>query len=173
MPGYDITVELELDAPGLDLDALEQLARLVMAGEDIAEGTGLAVVIVDDEEMRDLNAQFLGNDEPTDVLSFRMRATTSSRAAIPSPSSATSPFRCRRRSARPTPSGHPLAAEMAHLLVHGILHLCGHDHVNGGEGERPACASARSTTSAARGRFAAGWRRGRRSNRLHICSIIW
>jgi len=135
VPGYDITVELELDAPGLDLDALEQLARLVMAGEDIAEGTGLAVVIVDDEEIRDLNAQFLGNDEPTDVLSFPDEGDDFIEGGD------TEPFLGDIAISLPTAQrqadavGHPLAAEMAHLLVHGILHLCGYDHVNGGEEE--------------------------------------
>ena len=31
--------------------------------------------------------------------------------------------------------GHPLASELAHLLVHGMLHLCGYDHVDSPEDE--------------------------------------
>ncbi len=135
MPGYDITVELELDAPGLDLDALEQLAREVMAGEDIAGGTGLAVVIVDDDEIRDLNAQFLGNDEPTDVLSFPDEGDDFIEGGEAEPFLGDIAISLPTAQRQADTVGHPLAAEMAHLLVHGILHLCGYDHVNGGEEE--------------------------------------
>jgi len=135
VPGYDITVELELDAPGLDLDALEQLARAVMAGEDIAEGTGLAVVIVDDDEIRDLNAQFLGNDEPTDVLSFPDEGGDFIEGGDSEPFLGDIAISLPTAQRQADAVGHVLAAEMAHLLVHGILHLCGYDHVNGGEEE--------------------------------------
>jgi rRNA maturation RNase YbeY len=32
-------------------------------------------------------------------------------------------------------AGHPLDSELAHLLTHGILHLCGYDHVESAEEE--------------------------------------
>lgn len=135
MPEYDITVELELEAPELDLAALEDLSRVVMAGEDVAEGTGLTVVIVDDDEIRDLNAQFLGNDEPTDVLSFPDEDDDFIEGGDAAPFLGDIAISLPTAQRQADAAGHPLAAEMAHLLVHGILHLKGYDHVNGGEEE--------------------------------------
>lgn len=135
MTEYEITVEVELDAPQLDVTVLEALARVVMGGEDVAAGSGLAVVIVDDDEIRDLNAQFLGNDEPTDVLSFPDDSDDFVEGGESGPYLGDIAISLPTAERQATAAGHPLANEMAHLLVHGILHLCGYDHVNGGEEE--------------------------------------
>jgi probable rRNA maturation factor len=81
-----------------------------------------------------MNHQFLGIDEPTDVLSFPdeagdfvvgMAEPYLGDIAISLPTA-------RRQAAA---LGHSLDAEVAHLLVHGILHLCGYDHVDDPEAE--------------------------------------
>ncbi|GIW17513.1 MAG: endoribonuclease YbeY [Tepidiforma sp.] len=132
-PAYDITFETEVDVPDADLPALESLAARVMAGEDVPLGTALAVVITDDEEIRRLNAEFLGVDEPTDVLSFPEDSPDDDDFVAPPDAPralgdiAISIDTARRQAAQ---LGHSLQDELAHLLVHGILHLCGYDHVN-------------------------------------------
>jgi probable rRNA maturation factor len=132
---YDISVEVVVDAPDVDVDALYRLAADVMAGESVEPGTALAILITDDEEIRRLNAQFLGIDEPTDVLSFPDEPGDFVEAVPGEPllgDIAISIDTARRQAEQ---IGHPLAAELAHLLVHGILHLCGYDHVNSPEEE--------------------------------------
>ncbi len=132
-PAYDITFETEVDVPDADLSALESLAARVMAGEDVPPGTALAVVVTDDEEIRRLNAEFLGVDEPTDVLSFPEEPPGDDDFVAPPDAPrglgdiAISIDTARRQAAQ---LGHSLQDELAHLLVHGILHLCGYDHVN-------------------------------------------
>jgi probable rRNA maturation factor len=92
-----------------------QLAQEVLAGEGIADGElGIAFVGVD--EMRALKREHLGLDEPTDVLSFPIDG------------------------AAPLPEGEPRAlgdvvlcpdvvgGEWRWPLVHGLLHLLGHEH---------------------------------------------
>ncbi|MBI5947023.1 MAG: rRNA maturation RNase YbeY [Chloroflexi bacterium] len=106
-----------------------------MAGESVAAQTALAILVTDDDEVREMNRRFLGVDEPTDVLSFPDEAddfvqgiadqTLLGDIAISLPTAA--------RQAEQI--GHPLDAELAHLLVHGILHLCGYDHVGSPEEE--------------------------------------
>ena len=132
---YDVSIEVTVDSPQVDLDAVRALALRVMAGEVVPTGTALAILLTDDATMRELNRQFLGVDEPTDVLSFPDETGDFIQGievprllgdiAIALPLAA--------EQARGL--GHPLDAEVAHLLTHGILHLCGYDHVEGGDDE--------------------------------------
>lgn len=132
---YDIEVEVAIEGPALDVEALHHLAVRVMAGENVEAGTALAILITGDEELRQMNHQFLGIDEPTDVLSFPdvsddfVQALSEEKLlgdiAISLPTA--------QRQADTV--NHSLDAEIAHLLTHGILHLCGYDHVNSDEEE--------------------------------------
>jgi len=136
MAGYELAFDVAVEADGIDLAALEALAQRVMEGEAVAPGTGLSVLITGDDEIRDLNRRFLGVDEPTDVLSFPDEADHFVTGADEEPylgDIAISLPTARRQAEQ---LGHSLDAELAHLLVHGILHLCGYDHEQGGEPER-------------------------------------
>ncbi len=99
-----------------------------MFGEGIAAGTSLAVLITDDDEVRQMNRQFLNIDEPTDVLSFPDEADDfvqgMAEAALLGDIAIALPTAERQAMG----FGHSIDAELAHLLVHGILHLCGYNH---------------------------------------------
>ena len=82
-----------------------------------------------------MNLQFLGIDEPTDVLSFPDEADDFVQGWPMSRCSATSLSRSRRPQQQAAAVGHSIDAELAHLLTHGILHLCGYDHVDSAEDE--------------------------------------
>lgn len=133
---YAIDVETEVDAHGADLPTLEHIAADVMRGESLEEGTGLSVRVTSDDEMRRMNHEFLGIDEPTDVLSF----PGEDEEGFPVEEDA-KPYLgdiaigIETASRQAEEHGHSLDAELAHLLVHGILHLCGYDHVTGPEDE--------------------------------------
>ena len=132
---YEISIEVAIDAAGLDVEALHHLAARVMTGESVEPGTALAILIIDDEEIRAMNLQFLGIDEPTDVLSFPDEADDFvqglSEENLLGDLAISLPTATRQAEA----AGHPLASELAHLLTHGILHLCGYDHVTNAEDE--------------------------------------
>ncbi len=136
MSAYDISVEVSVDAPGLDTGALTVLAERVLAGESVADGTGVSILVTGDEHIRALNNEFLGIDEPTDVLSF-----PDDQGDEPFPQGEEEPYLGDIAISFPTALrqseeiGHSLDAEFAHLLVHGILHLCGYDHVDSEEDE--------------------------------------
>jgi probable rRNA maturation factor len=132
---YDVTVEAAVDAHGADVTALRELATRVMTGEDVEQATQLSVLITSDEEMAKLNLAFLGIDEPTDVLSFPDEADGffDETDALPYLGDIAIGIETAVRQA--DEHHHSLDAELAHLLVHGILHLCGYDHVTGPEDE--------------------------------------
>ena len=135
MPGYDISIELTVESAHADISALADLAERVMTGEGIAAGTSLAVLITDDDEVRQMNRQFLGIDEPTDVLSFPDEAGDFVQGVSEAPLLGDIAIALPTAERQARDFGHSLDAELAHLLVHGILHLCQYDHVESAEDE--------------------------------------
>lgn len=119
-----------------DQPRLERSARAILSdvGETSAE---LGILFVGDQRMRGLNCRYRGKDRTTDVLAFAMRE-------------ACTPYALRQAQGRPVPltpdilgdvvisvptawrqaveAGRSLDEELACLLIHGILHLCGYDH---------------------------------------------
>ena len=78
--------------------------------------------MTDDEEVHALNRQYLDEDRPTDVLSFPGEPGSTRDFAGDIAISA----EIASRNARML--GHPVAAEVKILTLHGILHLRGYDH---------------------------------------------
>ncbi|MGE5596931.1 MAG: rRNA maturation RNase YbeY [Hyphomicrobiales bacterium] len=136
MSGYDLSFEVVVEDADVDLDALHELAARVMSGEEVPEGTGLSVLITGDDEVREMNRRFLGIDEPTDVLSFPDEAGDFIQGIADEQYLGDIAIALPTAQRQAGEVGHSLDAEVAHLLVHGILHLCGYEHDEGGEPER-------------------------------------
>ncbi|HXG42239.1 MAG TPA: rRNA maturation RNase YbeY [Dehalococcoidia bacterium] len=106
---------------------LRRVARTALAAEGV-RAAEVGIVITDDEAVRELNRTYAGEDETTDVLSFSLQEGE----AFPSPDGllrlgeVVISLPMARRQAQA--AGRSLSAEVAHLLVHGILHLLGYDH---------------------------------------------
>ena len=88
--------------------------------QTVAGGRGFLCLITDDRELRRLNRQFLGHDEPTDVLSFPEPGQDGFLGEM-----AISVDRARDQARA---GGHSLDDEMRILMLHGLLHLLGMDH---------------------------------------------
>ena len=99
----------------------------------------LTLMIAGDGELRTLNRDFLGHDRPTDVLSFPSAEPDPSTGRIYLGDIAISYPRARAAAAQ---GGHPVKAELQLLVVHGVLHLLGHDHANRAEKARMWAAQA-------------------------------
>lgn len=91
---------------------------------------GLSVVLADDRLVRQLNARHRGRDKPTNILTYEHPAPelVLARGVI-------------RREA--TAAGRCLSHHLAHLVVHGVLHLLGFDHDRPGDARRMEMAEAR------------------------------
>jgi probable rRNA maturation factor len=114
-----ILVDDRQTAP-VDIEGLARLAEVALLGEG-AEQTELSVSFVTDDEIADLHRRYMDEDGPTDVLSFPLGEVDEDGVRILgdvviSPSAAE----------RNNPSDR--SSELRLLLVHGILHLLGHDH---------------------------------------------
>jgi probable rRNA maturation factor len=88
----------------------------------------VSVVLVDDETIRALNRDYRETDRPTDVLSFSLAdpSALADRGAalfLGEIYVSLETARAQARSAR-----RPYGREVAHLTIHGLLHLLGEDH---------------------------------------------
>ena len=99
------------------------LARFVARARQAAGLKGAVnVLVTSNSDLRSLNRRFLGKDTPTDVLSFPGEPGSTRDFAGEIAISA----EIASRNARML--GHPVAAEVKILTLHGILHLRGYDH---------------------------------------------
>ncbi len=119
----------------LDEPALAALARHVLDEMRIHPLAELSVLLVDAPTITDLHQRWLGEEGPTDVLSFPMdelrppppgsdRADRAGSAGSDSGPAATEQARAAHR---------PVTEELEMLCTHGILHLLGFDHAEPGE----------------------------------------
>jgi probable rRNA maturation factor len=108
--------------PGVDRRALREFANRLR--EEVAGGRPFCCRITTDREVRELNRRFLGEDRPTDVLSF-----PSGQGLGPLGDIAIAFPYARRQAAG---IGHPVDTELRVLLLHGVLHLLGYDHETDG-----------------------------------------
>lgn len=88
----------------------------------------LAVTLTDDKRIQTLNAEYRNRPEPTDVLSFGQMEGEPFASPVPVLGDLVISLETAQRQA--SELGHPLAAELRILVVHGVLHLIGHDHID-------------------------------------------
>lgn len=99
------------------------LQRFLRAAQSAVGISGeVNILITSDAEIRRLNQQFRGKDEPTDVLSF----PAAQDGKIKSAGDIAISKEIARRNAKTL--GHSLETELKVLLLHGLLHLAGLDH---------------------------------------------
>jgi probable rRNA maturation factor len=133
-----LTVDLQLatDLPGLPLsEQLECWVRAALAsdGYDPVVATELTIRIVDEAESADLNKHYRGRTGPTNVLSFPFELPPGIEAGdlVELPMLLGDLVICapvvEREAAE---QGKPPVAHWAHMVVHGLLHLRGHDHID-------------------------------------------
>lgn len=141
---------------GAEVDelALVQLARYALDELRIHPLAELSILLVDEAAMAELHQRFMDLPGPTDVMSFPMdelrapepgqappRGTLGDIVICPQFTSAQAPE-----------NGREPAEEIQYLLIHGLLHLLGHDHAEAAE---------RSVMFGLNDKIIAGWRRAK------------
>jgi len=128
-----MTVSIVADDSGWDaIPDLEKLARraadaALAEAYDGSQPAALAILFTGDAAIAEINRQWRGQAKPTNVLSFPAPA------GLPVPDGEPRPlgdivlaFGTVAREAEE--QGKPLPHHATHLIVHGVLHLLGHDH---------------------------------------------
>lgn len=112
-------------------------ACAALTGARAGGGVELAVVLADNRTSRRLNRAWRGQDKPTNVLSFALDDAAGPRAPRPAPRLLGDVVIAGGVTrAEADAQGKTLAAHLAHLVVHGVLHLLGHDHERESEARR-------------------------------------
>ncbi len=142
----DLTIEDErwhgLLATAADGDLADRLAALTArtittaGADDAGRPSEVAVVLSDDRRLRQLNRDYRGVDRPTNVLSFPLDPDGS-----PPPPDAPRLLgdvlvAYETVAAEAAAEGKTVLDHLSHLVVHGVLHLLGHDHDEPAQADR-------------------------------------
>ena len=122
----DVLISNEQKVVELDLNFIREVSLEIMGFEKDPQNAQLSLLFCDDEAIKSLNREYRGKDEATDVLSFPMELENfvpeirmlgdiviSTETAI----------------RQANEYKHPLDTEIVILLIHGLLHLHGYDHI--------------------------------------------
>jgi len=123
----EIEIEFEVLADvAEDVLALLETAVTRTLQHQLSQPQGtLTCLLTDDAAIQELNRNFRHEDKPTDVLSFPAGDAMPGMDAVYLGDIAISVPYAQRQAAA---AGHTLAEELQLLVIHGVLHLLGHDH---------------------------------------------
>ena len=150
----DVFVADEQSTLRLDMGRWAELARNVLDAEGVGDDVEVSLLFVDEPTIAELNERFLGNSGPTDVLAFPIDDEPVPGGRSPD-EGGTGPGGPLSSEEEPVPmllgdvvvcpavarrqaEEHAVEAEdeLALLVVHGLLHLLGMDHLESDEAER-------------------------------------
>ena len=112
---------------------LDASASLSTGSESAPADVDMTIVLTDDAQLHKLNHEYLGVDAPTDVLSFPASETDPETGT---PYLGDILISVPRAMQQAQSAGHSVEDEVQLLVVHGTLHLLGHDHA---EAQEKAC----------------------------------
>ena len=117
--------KIENLTPDISESLMENAAAQALRHQAASQDADLTIVLTDDAQLHTLNRDYLNVDAPTDVLSFSSDQTDPETG---SPYLGDILVSVERAAAQAAAAGHSVEAEAQLLVVHGVLHLLGHDH---------------------------------------------
>ncbi len=114
---------------------LQEVIEKTLSAENIPPNVEISLLVTGQERIRELNREYRGKDQPTDVLSFSLSEQKEEEESTPfiGPPDGlihlgeiiiSYPQAIIQAHER----GHSINKEMAILVVHGVLHILGYDH---------------------------------------------
>ena len=123
----EITITNETDEY-VDKDLLNKVADYAMMSEDVNNGV-VNIIIVDNKRIREINKEYRKIDKETDVISFALEDDDTF-IELPIRVLGDIYISVDRVKSQAKDYGHSEKREICFLVVHGILHLLGYDHMN-------------------------------------------
>lgn len=122
----EVLISNRQEQMAIDLDYVKEVALEIMKFEASPENAELSIVFCDDDFIQKLNNDYRGKNEPTDVLSFPIDEENFE----PEIRMLGDIVVSTETAARQAESlKHPPMLEIVFLLIHGLLHLHGYDHI--------------------------------------------
>ena len=132
----DVQTACESDKDLPTPDDFQRWADVALRGDGNAE---VVIRIVDEDESRELNHHYRGQDKPTNVLSFPMELPEELAAAVDE-NMLGDLIICAPVVVHEALEQHKvLQHHWAHMVIHGMLHLQGYDHIEADEAEEMEC----------------------------------
>ena len=134
-PKVDITISCDgwrdrlPDAADCANSAAAAAWRMAKPAAKRAGAAEISLLLADDATVRALNRQHRGQDKPTNVLSFPLDEHPAAGPWL----IGDVVLACETVAGEADAQGKPVADHFRHLVVHGILHLLGYDHLTEGE----------------------------------------
>ncbi len=139
----EVLIAFDAEAVAFDESLWRSRLEGLMAHLGLPQESQLSVSIVDDPTIADLNLQYRSKDGPTDVLSFPQFEFAGLEQALGELSGGAQPLplgdivvSLDAAGRQAQEFGHALEREVGFLLVHGLLHLLGEDHLTPEQDER-------------------------------------
>src|SRR6202162_4199416 len=115
-----ISIASPQEAVPIDRGRMREIVRAVLDGENEPQAE-ISLAFVDNSTIHALNKRYLQHDEPTDVLSFPLSEPSAKKLA------GELVIGAEVAQAQANERGHDVQAELSLYVIHGLLHLCGHD----------------------------------------------
>ena len=112
---------------------VKKIVRQILKAEGVVPPYEVSLVFADSETVKQLNRDYRGVDEPTDVLAFYMLPQKEADSSFALPPDGVARLgeviiSYPQAAEQAKEQGHSLERELALLVIHGILHLLGYDH---------------------------------------------
>ena len=111
-------------------ETIAQVAKRCLQKEGIEDEVEIGVTFTDNEGIREINREYRNIDSATDVLSFPMYEADEALVDEDVILFGDIVISLERAQEQSVEFGHSLEREVMYLLVHGLLHLSGYDHMN-------------------------------------------
>lgn len=124
----------------IDTRKIKRVAKKILENLSCPKDIEISILLIDNNYIRELNKKYLNKDKPTDVLSFPMQPARRKTAFSLTPSALNLlgdiVISVEKAEEQAKSINVSLDDEITRLLIHGILHILGHEHEKGGKKAR-------------------------------------